>query len=64
MAELAAEQNYARPVLDDSATFEIRGGRHPVVEQALQAAKAGAFIGNDCVLAAAASRHDRPASTR
>ena len=40
-------------VLDDSTTFEIRGGRHPVVEQALQAAKAGAFIGNDCVLAAA-----------
>ncbi len=53
LAELAAEQNYARPVLDDSATFEIRGGRHPVVEQALQAAKAGAFIGNDCVLATA-----------
>ena len=53
LAELAAEQGYARPVLDDSTTFEIRGGRHPVVEQALQAAKAGAFIGNDCVLAAA-----------
>jgi DNA mismatch repair protein MutS len=53
LAELAAEQTYVRPVVDDSATFEIRGGRHPVVEQALQAAKAGAFIGNDCVLAAA-----------
>jgi DNA mismatch repair protein MutS len=53
LAEAAAEQSYARPVVDDSATFEIRGGRHPVVEQALQAAKAGAFIGNDCVLAAA-----------
>ncbi len=53
LAELAAEQGYARPVLDDSETFEIRGGRHPVVEQALEAAKAGAFIDNDCVLAAA-----------
>ena len=41
-----------RPALDDSTTFEIRGGRHPVVEQALKAAKAGAFIENDCVLAA------------
>jgi DNA mismatch repair protein MutS len=40
-------------VLDDSTTFEIRGGRHPVVEQALKAARAGAFIDNDCVLAAA-----------
>ena len=39
-------------MLDDSDTFEIRGGRHPVVEQALAAAKAGAFIDNDCVLAA------------
>ena len=53
LAELAAEQGYARPLLDDSTTFEIRGGRHPVVEQALKAAKVGAFIGNDCVLAAA-----------
>ena len=53
LAELAAEQGYTRPVLDDSTTFEIRGGRHPVVEQALKAAKAGAFIENDCVLVAA-----------
>ena len=53
LAEVAAEQGYVRPTLDDSTTFEIRGGRHPVVEQALKAAKAGAFIDNDCVLAAA-----------
>jgi len=58
LAELASEQGYARPVVDDSTTFEIRGGRHPVVEQALRAAKAGAFIGNDCVLVAA--RSDAP----
>ena len=37
-------------MLDDSSAFEIRGGRHPVVEQALKAARAGAFIENDCVL--------------
>jgi DNA mismatch repair protein MutS len=53
LAELAAEQNYVRPTLDDSTAFEIRGGRHPVVEQALKAANGGAFIDNDCVLAAA-----------
>src|SRR5262249_17468201 len=53
LAEVAAEQGYVRPVLDDSLTFEIRGGRHAVVEQALKTAKSGAFIANDCVLAAA-----------
>ena len=42
-------------VVDDSQAFEIRGGRHPVVEQALKAAKAGAFIENDCVLGARAT---------
>jgi DNA mismatch repair protein MutS len=52
LAELAAEQAYVRPVLDDNPTFEILGGRHAVVEQALKAAKSGAFIANDCVLAA------------
>jgi DNA mismatch repair protein MutS len=50
LAEVAAEQGYVRPQLDATTAFEIRGGRHPVVEQALKAAKAGAFIDNDCVL--------------
>ncbi|HJU31380.1 MAG TPA: DNA mismatch repair protein MutS [Hyphomicrobiaceae bacterium] len=59
LAELAAEQGYVRPALDESTAFDIRGGRHPVVEQALKAAKAGAFIENDCVLAAA--RPEMPA---
>ena len=53
LAELAAEQGYVRPSLDATITFEIRGGRHPVVEQALAAGKSGAFIENDCLLAAA-----------
>ena len=35
LAVLAVEQNYVRPVIDESQTFDIRGGRHPVVEQAL-----------------------------
>jgi DNA mismatch repair protein MutS len=50
LAELARLEGYTRPVVDDSEAFEIRGGRHPVVEQALAAAKAGPFIENDCVL--------------
>ena len=50
LAALALEQGYVRPGIDDSDVFEIRGGRHPVVEQALAKAQAGAFIANDCVL--------------
>jgi DNA mismatch repair protein MutS len=52
LAELAVEQNYARPTVDDSLTFAIKGGRHPVVEQALrQRRTTSAFIANDCDLA-------------
>ena len=50
LAELAAEQRYVRPGLDDSAAFEISAGRHPVVEQALATGGGGPFIENDCVL--------------
>jgi DNA mismatch repair protein MutS len=50
LAELARSERYARPVVDDSRAFEIQGGRHPVVEQALKAANAGSFIENDCCL--------------
>ena len=51
LAELAIEQNYTRPTVDDSLAFEIKGGRHPVVEPALKAAGGTAFIANDCDLA-------------
>ncbi len=50
LAELARSEAYTRPRVDESLAFEIRGGRHPVVEQALKAARAGPFIENDCVL--------------
>ena len=49
-ATLALEQNYTRPIVDDSEAFDIRSGRHPVVEQSLTRAKAQAFIANDCTL--------------
>ncbi len=51
LAELADVENYARPNVDDTLTFVIRDGRHPVVEQALARDLAGPFIRNDCVLA-------------
>ena len=51
LAELAVEQNYARPLVDDTLTFTITGGRHPVVEQALKQMRAETtFIANDCSL--------------
>ncbi len=59
LAELAVDQRYTRPGLDDSAAFEISGGRHPVVEQAL-VASGGTFIENDCVLGRAGTRPARP----
>ncbi|HIN66974.1 MAG TPA: DNA mismatch repair protein MutS, partial [Candidatus Obscuribacterales bacterium] len=53
LATLAIEQGYVRPTLDESDTFEIIGGRHPVVQQALKAAEGAAFIANDCILVCA-----------
>lgn len=55
LSELALEQNYVRPVIDTSDVFDIRGGRHPVVQQALARGNAGAFIDNDCVLGRASN---------
>ncbi|MEM9357433.1 MAG: DNA mismatch repair protein MutS [Pseudomonadota bacterium] len=50
LGELAVDQNYTRPIVDDSLTYDVRGGRHPVVEQALKKELAGPFIDNDCCL--------------
>ena len=49
LAELAAEQRYVRPQIDDGPAFRIEGGRHPVVELAL-ARDNQPFVGNDCDL--------------
>ncbi|NEW91867.1 DNA mismatch repair protein MutS [Rhodopseudomonas sp. BR0M22] len=49
LAKLASDDNYVRPEVDQSLSFAIEGGRHPVVEQALK--KAGEpFIANACDL--------------
>ncbi len=49
LADLAAAGDWARPTVDDSRTFRVEGGRHPVVEKALKADGAP-FVANDCVL--------------
>ena len=47
LAELAVEKNFCRPRVDDSLAFDVRGGRHPVVEAV---AANGGFVANDCDL--------------
>ena len=49
-AELAANERYCRPTIDDSRAFEVMGGRHPVVEAAILARREGTFVANDCDL--------------
>jgi DNA mismatch repair protein MutS len=48
LATLAVEQAYVRPLVDMSLAFSIKGGRHPVVEQAI--ARSAPFVANDCDL--------------
>ena len=44
-ATVAQTNNYARPVIDDSFTIDIRQGRHPVIEQQMPAGEK--YIAND-----------------
>ena len=52
LADLARAQDWCRPQVDESRAFAIEGGRHPVVERALQAQGGSPFIANDCGLSA------------
>ena len=51
LADLARGENWIRPQIDSSQVFDIQGGRHPVVEQALRRQGKGGFVANDCALA-------------
>ncbi|MBL4836044.1 MAG: DNA mismatch repair protein MutS, partial [Kordiimonadaceae bacterium] len=50
-AVLADEERHVRPEIDDSLSFDIKGGRHPIVEKALKANDNKPFVTNDCNLA-------------
>ncbi len=50
LALLSESEAWCRPVVDASLAFEISGGRHPVVEQALRRSGEGPFVANDCDL--------------
>lgn len=58
LALLAGEENYCRPKIDDSAVFDIKAGRHIVVEQALKQRNEPAFIANGCQLNIAGDAQD------
>ncbi|MEE9292470.1 MAG: DNA mismatch repair protein MutS [Acidobacteriota bacterium] len=47
LAEVAAQNNYVRPLIEDSVRLIIHGGRHPVVERLLRDDR---FVPNDCVM--------------
>ena len=49
LAELAAQRDWTRPVVDDGTGFAVAAGRHPVVEAACRAARQP-FVANDCTL--------------
>jgi DNA mismatch repair protein MutS len=49
-ADLAVQEDWAEPVVDESRAFVVEGGRHPVVERALRRQGAGPFVANDCAL--------------
>ncbi|NOX96085.1 MAG: DNA mismatch repair protein MutS, partial [Alphaproteobacteria bacterium] len=50
LAELAIDESFQRPRVDDSVAFDIKSGRHPVVERALRAGGEAGFVANDCLL--------------
>lgn len=50
LADLAVENDYTRPKLDNSLAFEVEEGRHPVVEYAIKKEHNGTFVGNNCTL--------------
>ena len=52
LAELAVEENYVRPKVDESLVFAVEDGRHPMVEQTLRRNDGVNFVGNDCWLGA------------
>jgi len=51
-AGLAIDDGWVRPEMSEDLRFEIAGGRHPVVEQALRASGGSEFVPNDCDLSA------------
>ena len=50
LAETAAHDRHVRPMMRDDLTFDVKGGRHPVVERAMRHEGKAQFVANDCAL--------------
>ncbi|WP_417692289.1 DNA mismatch repair protein MutS [Roseibium sp.] len=50
LAKLAQEESYVRPLVDTSHAFDIKAGRHPVVEAALRKTGGDSFVANNANL--------------
>lgn len=49
LATLSIDMNYCRPIVDTSSSFNIKDGRHPVVETMIKK-QSEKFVPNDCSL--------------
>ena len=49
LADLAEVENYVKPEIDDSEIIDIKGGRHPVVEQMMRSSHE-TFVPNDITM--------------
>jgi DNA mismatch repair protein MutS len=49
-ATIAVEKNYCEPMIEDNYSFDIKDGRHPVVEHVLSKKSGDVFIPNNCHL--------------
>lgn len=47
MAYLAEDKNYTRPSIVDDQSFEVVGGRHPIIEKSMER-ESQSFISNNC----------------
>lgn len=59
-AKVSLENNYIRPVIEDSSVLDIRGGRHPVIEKYLPVGES--YVPNDVKLEAPSAREQRKGS--
>ena len=59
LAQWAVEAKAVRPIINDGLTFNVEGGRHPVVEAALKRDGGKAFTPNDCRLDASGKQARR-----
>ncbi len=56
-ASVAVEQNYVKPIVDDSLDINLQDARHPVVEKMLPM---GRFVPNHCTLSAVEKDYKTP----